>query len=238
MIAVDVGNTSIQFGLFKGGALKKLFQIDSQAASLTKLKKVLAKYPKEKIIICSVVPKITRLFKQLPHRVCIVGPEKIPIKCLYDLAQIGSDRLIVAFAAKKLFKETRMILDFGTAITLDFLNQQGDYQGGLILPGIGSTLKVFSKCALLPNKLDLRVPKGIIPRSTPDSINKGLKQGFSLMVNSLISQYQRKLGIFSRIPVVITGGEAGFIKSLLNFKYRYQPHLALKGLAFLAAEKK
>ena len=238
MIAVDIGNTNIQFGLFKGRKLKKLFNVDSHAVSAGRLKKALAAYQQELLVVCSVVPSITKLFKQLPNKVYIASPKKIPINCFYDLKQIGPDRLVAAFAAKKLFKDTRMILDFGTAITLDFINHKGDYQGGIILPGIGSTLKVFSKCALLPAQLQVKASEAIIPKTTQDSINKGLKQGFSLMLNSLINKYRRKLGISIRNPVIITGGDADFIEPLLDFDRHYEPHLVLKGLAFLAAEKK
>ena len=63
------------------------------------------------------------------------------------------DRLMGAYAAVRLFSQVRLILDFGTAITLDFVSTKKVYQGGIILPGIGSTQRVLSKCSLLPKKI-------------------------------------------------------------------------------------
>lgn len=236
MISLDVGNTSLQFVLFKDGGIKKTFKLPTFSVNKKIIKKALANYKNEDILVCSVVPRITKLLKDLKSTRIVGRDIKVPIKCLYAKNEIGSDRLVAAYAAKKLFPKTRFVLDFGTAITLDFLSYEGAYQGGLILPGIGSTLKVFASCALLPKKVSLRHYKILIPKTTLVSINKGVEEGFSCMVNALIAQYKRKLDIKPADSVILTGGEASIVMSKINFSFEYEPFLVPKGLWMLYKE--
>lgn len=234
MIAIDVGNTSIHIAHIQNGKITKASKITTSKVTSNLLEKTLKPKKNESVLVCSVVPKITCLLKKLKTPVYIVGQNiKIPIKSSYNIGEVGADRLVGAFAAKNLFPQTRLILDFGTAITLDILSKQGSYLGGLILPGIGSTLKVFSNCAMLPKQLKFKKTKKIIPTSTANSISQGMKQGFSLMINSLIKKYKHELKITNQEKVIITGGEAKIIASHLNFPFKYEPFLVLKGLELL-----
>ena len=234
MIAVDVGNTSLEFALMRKGKIKTTFKLPTASADKKSVGRALGKYKKEKILVCSVVPSVTKIFKSLKLSIRIVGEDiKVPIKCFYGKKQIGQDRLVAAYAAKNIYPKTRMIIDFGTAITLDFLSQKGDYEGGLILPGIGSTLKVFANCALLPKRIKPAKSKALIPKNTQSSINKGISEGFGLMMNSLVKKYNKKLSLSSRDPVVITGGEAFVVNHELDFPFKYKPFLVLSGLYML-----
>ena len=235
MIAVDIGNTSIHISHFKKGKFKKAKRIPTFGVTKTSLRKALSSKLNEKILVCSVVPKVTKIFKSLKMPVYIAGQDiKVPMSSSYDKRQIGMDRLVGAYAAKKLFPGVRLVLDFGTAITLDFLSQGNIYQGGIILPGLGSTLGVFSKCALLPKRIKFKKIKKLIPTTTESSITKGLGEGFPLMINSLVKKYKKKLKIAKDKKVVITGGEAKVIMSGLDFPFKYEPLLVLKGLEILS----
>ncbi|MDP8290192.1 MAG: type III pantothenate kinase [Candidatus Susulua stagnicola] len=237
MIAIDVGNTSIHIAHFKKDKLQHARKIPTLGVTKTSLKNNLKVEPNEKILVCSVVPKVTEIFKNLKIPIQIIGQDiEVPIKSLYQKKQIGMDRLVGAFAAKKIFPKTQLVLDFGTAITLDFLSKDNLYQGGIILPGIGSTLKVFSHCALLPNQIKLKKTKEIIPTTTKDSIATGLIEGFSLMINCLVKKYQKKLKINKNKKIVITGGEAKTIIPNLDFTFKYEPLLVLKGLEILSRD--
>lgn len=235
MIAVDVGNTSIHIAHFKRGRFKKAKKIPTIGVTKASLRRVLSPKLNEKILVCSVVPKVTKIFKSLKMPVCIVGQDiKVPIGSSYDKRRIGMDRLVGAYAAKKLFPGVRLALDFGTAITLDFLSEGNVYQGGIILPGVGSTLGVLSKCALLPKRIKFKKTKKLIPTTTESSITKGLAEGFSLMINSLVRRYKKKLKIAKNKRVIITGGDAGVIMPGLDFPFKYEPSLVLKGLEILS----
>lgn len=231
MIAVDIGNTSVEFVWFKESKITKALKLPTSKISRKHIQKILSSYSKENILICSVVPKVTALFKKLGKRVSVVGEDIIvPMRCLYSKKAVGMDRLVAAYAVKVFFPRVRLVLDFGTAITLDFLSKEGDYWGGIILPGIGSTIRVLSQCALLPSRIKIAKTKVLIPKTTKESINTGLQEGFSLMINSLIKKYKKKLRISSREKIVITGGEASVIRPKLDFPYYYEPFLVAKGL--------
>lgn len=237
MIAIDIGNTSVNFAWFKKERVVKTFKISSIRLTAKAVRKVLSGCGTEKILVCSVVPKITDIFDKLKLNIFIVGRDiEVPIRCSYNKKQVGVDRLIAAYTAKKLFSDTRLIFDFGTAITLDFLSKTGAYEGGIILPGIGSTLRSLSQCALLPGEVKFKKTKVLIPKNTTDSINKGLEEGFSSMVNSLIKKYKQKLKVHLKNKVVITGGDVLPLMHKLDFAYRYEPLLVLRGLDFLAAQ--
>ncbi len=238
MIAVDIGNTYLHFFGFRKGKVSKTLQIPTAGLTKNSVKRVLAQFPPEPLIACSVVPQVNKLFHGLKQKVYFIGADlKVPIACQYNQKQVGMDRLVAAFSARKLFPESRLVIDFGTAITFDFLSKSGTYEGGIILPGIGSTLAVFSKCALLPKSVPLKRSRRIIPRNTQQSINKGLVEGFSEMLNALVKKYTRLLKITAKPAVVITGGEVSAIKSALNFRHHYEPYLVAKGLYLLAAKK-
>tara|TARA_B100000315_G_scaffold213539_1_gene211554 strand:+ start:1716 stop:2435 length:720 start_codon:yes stop_codon:yes gene_type:complete len=239
MIAVDIGNTNTSFGWFKSGKLIKEIKIPSPKLTPAIISKTIKKGTNEAVWLCSVVPSLTKLFSCLGKRVCIVGKDiKVPIHSLYDKKKVGSDRLVAAFAATRIYSRVRFVLDFGTAITLDFLSKKGSYQGGIILAGIGATQKALSACALLPKTTKILKKTKIIPRNTEESISKGIVEGFSLMVNGLIAKYRKKLKIRPNETIVITGGEGLAILKELNFAYKYEPQLVLKGLNILSRHTK
>ncbi len=242
MIVIDVGNTSIHFAWVDNKAkIVRARQALTSAGNLKTILAIIKPYSHEKIIVCSVVPKVTSVFnvikKEFPGRIYIVGKDiKVPIKSFYNAKQIGMDRLVGVYAAKKIYSQARIVIDFGTAITLDVISRKGEYEGGVILPGLGSTLKVLSSCALLPNQIKLSRSKKMIPTDTQSSINKGIEEGFAAMINALVIKYKSMLKINESIKVIITGGDAKFILPNLEFKYMYEPFLVTYGLIGLSLD--
>lgn len=242
MIAIDVGNTSLHFAWFgDGGKITKLKRLPTVNAKISDIKRIISKNKQERTAVCSVVPSVTAMFRKLRKEfglnILIVGEDiKVPIKSFYNERHIGMDRLVAAYASKKIYKDARIIIDFGTAITFDILSKEGSYEGGLILPGLGSTLKVLSSCALLPKKIELRNRFAHIPRDTKASIDIGIKQGFSFMLNSLIEEYRKILHLKKNAKVIITGGDAKFILPSLKSTVIFDQFLVMNGLYLLAAE--
>ncbi|MFA5271610.1 MAG: type III pantothenate kinase [Candidatus Omnitrophota bacterium] len=236
MIVIDVGNTSLHFYRENKNKISLAKEIKTNIASEAVVRKAVGLYKKESVIVCSVVPRVTDIFKKLKKKlpktsIHIVGEDvKVSIKCFYNKKSVGMDRVVGAFAAKSIYKDARIVIDFGTAITFDILSKSGDYEGGLILPGIGSTLKVLSSCALIPKTITLKKSKVVIPRDTKESIYKGLEESFSSMVNHLVDKYKKILNLPSGSKVIITGGDAKFILPDLKFRYIYEPYLVAKGL--------
>ncbi len=240
MILIDIGNTTIHFAVEKNSKLVKQFRVPTRTVNAAKIKKIIGSLPAEEIVICSVVPKITSLFRNLKtlKKIAVVGKDiNVPIRSLYNKSQIGQDRLLGTFAAKKLFPEVRLVIDFGTAITFDFISGKGDYLGGFIFPGINLLFSSLTACALLPKLIKIYPGRKVkIPKNTPDSINKGIMEGIPLMINAWITEYQSwitKNGSLKQKNIIVTGGQAKPVLKKLNFPYTYEPDLILKGMIFL-----
>jgi len=240
MIAIDIGNTSLHFvWMNEKGSITKIKRMPTQEVTINKLNEIFSKYKQEKIVVCSVVPRITAMFRKIKKEFAvnlyIVGQDiKVPIKSLYNRRHIGMDRLVAAYAAKRIYNDARIIIDFGTAITFDILSRDGSYEGGLILPGLGSTLKVLSSCALLPRKIKVHKTAISVPKDTKDSINRGITEGFASMLNSLIEKYKKILKLKINTKVIITGGDAKFILQGLESPVIFDQFLVMKGLRLLA----
>jgi len=236
MILVDIGNTTLHFGIEEGGKIVKNFRVYKEDFSAKRLKAILMRYPGYDIILCSVAPSVLKYFHRVKRNVYLVGKDiKVPIKSYYNKREIGQDRLVNAFAAREIYPDAKIIVDFGTAITIDVLSKKGDYLGGFILPGINLYLNSLKNCELLPKKFLIKKTHSFIPKDTKESISAGLEESFPLMVNGIIHKYkniiEKRIGF--RIKIVITGGESNIILGKLNFPYIYDPILTLKGLFLL-----
>jgi type III pantothenate kinase len=153
---------------------------------------------------------------------------------MYNKKEVGQDRLVNAYASKVLFRGIPIIIDFGTAITFDFLSKRGEYLGGFISPGISLSYQALSRCALLPNEVKINPKKTqSIPKNTQGSINKGIIEGTSLLVNTWIKSYTQILKSTPTPIAIITGGEAKYVLKRLTFSCIYEPQLILKGLLLL-----
>jgi len=236
MILVDIGNTSVHFGIEKNGNIIEDFRVYKENFNSRRLKNILRRYPDYDIIVCSVAPSVLKYFRKVKRNVYVVGKDiKVPIKSSYNKKDIGQDRLVDAFAAKNIYPGAKITIDFGTAITIDILSKKGHYLGGLILPGINLYINSLSYCELLSGKLRVKKSYPFIPKNTQESISAGLKESFSFMINGVIHKYKKVLEkrMHCRIKVVITGGESSIILKKLDFAYIYDPMLTLKGLFLL-----
>ena len=253
LLTIDVGNTSITFGMFKGEKLVEVFRIntDVNARNLkARLKKNIGRYADKVdcIIICSVVPKKTVVLQQLLKQLFkikakVAGKDiRIPIRNLYKKPQqVGKDRLVNAYACKCLYGAPAVIIDFGTATTFDYLNKKGEYVGGIIAPGIEISLEaLFKKTALLPKVSaeggsasggKMKMPGSFLGKSTADSIRSGACYGLSYMCDALIQDFKRR---YAKNPKVIaTGGLASFFKRRCKHIDIVDKNLTLKGLRLI-----
>lgn len=161
LLAVDIGNTNITMGLFRESKIANSWRLStSSSRTVDEYQMVLLSLLKSNeikpnkisgIIISSVVPKATILFKQALSqifqgvKISVLGEDiQAPIKNLYyNPKQVGQDRLANAVAAFKLYGGPVIIVDFGTAITFDVVSKKGEYMGGVIVPGLRFHLKRF-----------------------------------------------------------------------------------------------
>ena len=246
LLAVDIGNTNITVGLFKGKKLLSTMKIPTNAYSLymrdiRHLINVcdLNIHDAPDVIISSVVPLalvrlIAELHKIMKVKVTILGRDlKVPIRNMYKIkSEVGQDRLVNAYAAKAIYGAPAVIVDFGTAITFDIVSRRGDYLGGLILPGIKLSLSsLYHKTALLPN-VELKPASSIIGKDTVDSMRGGILFGFGTMCDGLVAKYKKILGKSTKI--IATGGNSKLIKRFAKSIQCVDENLTLKGLQIIS----
>jgi type III pantothenate kinase len=243
LLAIDIGNTNITFGLFKADKIMRSFSLPTQDYTLNKLSKKLYKSKIANAVICSVVPKATRKIEKDLKRILgrqpyIVGKNiTVPIKNLYlNPKAVGQDRLVNAYAGIKLYGAPLVVIDFGTAVTFDVISRKKEYLGGLILPGLGISLEALNqRTALLP-KIKLEEPGMFIGRDTKNSMLSGIVYGFSALTDSLIARIKDKLG--KKIKAIGTGGNINLIAKYCRRLDGKDIHLTLKGLNILFLQQK
>ena len=245
ILAIDIGNTTTNFGVFAGAKLTSQFSIGTQPNrtpdEVTLQLKALAKTRKlhlsraKQIIICSVVPRMSsvlteslRSLEEVPVR--IVGQDlKVPLKNKYTYPeQVGQDRLVGAYAAWRLYKKDCIVADFGTAITIDLVTGKGEYLGGIIAPGLEISLEALaSRTALLP-KVELKEPPELLGRDTANSIRSGVLHGCVALTDGLVTQLKRRYA--PKAAVVATGGASPLIAKHAKTITHLKPQLVLEGL--------
>ncbi|MFA4854820.1 MAG: type III pantothenate kinase [Candidatus Omnitrophota bacterium] len=235
LLAVDIGNTNISFGVFKGAGLKKTFDIPTKKYSRNKLLEKIISLKVTDTLISSVVPGITRVIAKdisgiTGKRPYIIGKDiKVPIKNLYRRPnQVGQDRLVNAYAAAKLYGAPLVVVDFGTAITFDVISKSGAYEGGLILPGLRLAIDALNRQTALLPKIRISRPKEFIGKDTRSSILSGMVYGFSGMAEQLNNRIKKRLGTQAR--VITTGGNAALMRRYCNNIDRFDSALTLKGI--------
>jgi len=246
-LAIDIGNTNITAGMFKGAKLLRKMKMptNSYSSYIRKLKALIKDAGLElnrldEAVVSSVVPlALARMVVELRRmsgtiKITIIGRDiKAPIRNMYRIkSEVGQDRLVNAFAAKVLYGTPAVIVDFGTAITFDIISKRGDYLGGLILPGIDLSLStLYRNTALLP-KVELASTSSIIGKDTVNSMRGGILFGFGAMCDGLVAQYRKILG--RSIKVIATGGNARLMKRYAKTIQITDEDLTLKGLQLIS----
>ncbi len=238
LLAIDIGNTSINFGIFENNRLVKEFKIPTKEYSLKELKRKMGRIKTDEAIISSVVPAVCdilgRDIKRLLHKPVYVLGKNItaPIKNLYRYPkQVGQDRLVNAYAGVMLYGAPLIVVDFGTAVTFDIISKGKGYLGGMILPGLKISLKsLFENTALLP-EVKLRKPEEFIGRDTRASVLSGIVYGYAALIDELTKKIRQIVGGHAR--VIGTGGDMKLVGRYCRKIDRIDLDLTLKGLALI-----
>jgi len=249
LLAVDAGNTHTVLGLFEGEVMRAHWRVSTsvertadelgiQMLALLRIENLDAAAV-DGVIVASVVPDLDRVITDAVRRYfgCearFVGAgvdHGIPI--LYDTpADVGADRIVNAVAALARYGPPVLILDFGTATTLDVVSPRGEYLGGTITPGIGVSAEALFRRAARLRRVDVRRPDRVVGRTTAESIQSGLFYGYVGLVEGLIRRARAEIGA-PDAPVVATGGLAGVLAGELPFLREVDPWLTLSGLLIL-----
>lgn len=248
LLAIDIGNTSIVFGIFEGSRLKAAFRIESSKelsvrGYASRIKRLFYSYSIsfkkiQGIVIASVVPELTwilhRGIKLLFKVPCMDVGLHLKTGITVDIekpSELGADRLANAVAAYRKNKGFSIVVDFGTATSFDCISREGAYIGGVIIPGPQLSARALAHYTAQLPLVDIRVPRKIIGKNTIDCIESGLYYGYRGMIRTLIAQLKREM--HSRVFVFATGGHARFWSRHIPEINRCIPHLTLEGLRIL-----
>lgn len=233
---IDIGNSSISIVSGKGHNFGK--RIEFRDNEIPKLCLFISKSSGEfnnKAIICSVVPEITKkLSDGLKHyklfKLLELG-KNIPlsIKAKYhSYHQLGNDRKANVFAALKCWKPPFIILDCGTATTVDYVSKQGVFEGGLILPGVKSCLDLLhEKTALLP-PVRIKPVRYFLGRSTQAGMLSGVLHGYGAMIRGLIAEFRSRYG--QDLKTIGTGGLVDIVEKYCGDFDHTDQMLTLRGI--------
>lgn len=243
ILAIDIGNTSIYNGIFNRKILKKPFRIDAHSSCIGKEYRMALKPYTGRIdcvIITSVVPAVLKQAEKAVKKIlrvdCMVVGRDVHsgVKNLYkNPGQVGSDRLVNARAAYELYGGPCIIVDFGTAITIDIINRKRQYIGGVIAPGPGISLwALYEKTALLP-KVTVKKPDNILGRETRESMVIGIVYGFSSLCDGIVRRLKNKYCRDAK--VIVTGGFSKLLGPYCETADKIDGDLTLKGLEIIAS---
>ncbi len=248
LLAIDIGNTNITFGLYEGETLGPCWRIrtihdkmpDEYGILLDQLFRHRGYWPEQvtDVAIASVVPPLTSVFAQVCRDytgqtpLVVDAGVRTGVRIRYeDPRQVGADRVVAAAAVQVLYGVPACVVDFGTATTFDAVSAEGDYLGGAIAPGIGIAAQaLFERTAKLP-RVELTRPPSAIGRNTAHSIQSGLLFGYVGLVEGMVARFKAELG--SETQVIATGGLAEIIASETEVIDVVDPWLTLHGLRII-----
>ncbi len=246
LLAIDIGNTHTVVGVIKEKELLYHWRISSSLARTEdEIGAILIHLFESQgyrssalkgVCISSVVPDLTPVYSLMSVRYLKIKPLIIDASLKLDLSvnyrdpeTVGADRLCNAVAGIEKYGAPLIVIDFGTATTFDCINDQSEYLGGAISPGIETSIVTLHKRAAKLPRVELHFPDSIIGKTTDESIQSGILYGAVHTVEGIVRQIKRELG--NNAKVVATGGLAKVIEKKTNCIDVVDLYLSLEGIA-------
>jgi type III pantothenate kinase len=252
LLAIDAGNTNIVFALVEGREIKTRWRIatdprrtaDEYAVWLSQLL-TLEGYQRsdvDGVIISTVVPRALHNLEVLSSKyfgadALIAGRAPVEWGVALDVDEpqsLGADRAVNTIAAHALHQGDLIVIDFGTATTLDVSDFNGAYKGGIIAPGINLSLDALVNAAAKLPRIAIEAPKGnlsVIGRNTVDQMNIGIYWGYIAMIEGLVGRMKAEIGRPAK--VIATGGLATLFEQHTDVFDAIEPDLTIQGLAIM-----
>jgi len=234
-LVIDIGNSFTKYAIFDNRQLV-YFDTSESAIFVTQIKQLFEAYPKIQRAIISAVGPLQNKEKEIMALFCKVHvlshASKVPFKNSYaSPSTLGMDRIALATSAFYQYpRKNVLVIDMGTCVTYDFVNDAGEYRGGAISPGLNMRYRAMH---LQTDKLPLLQPEELLDfvgNSTASSMHSGVINGLTLELDGVISQYHAR---FQDLTVILTGGDSQFfVKRLKNSIFANSKFL-VEGLNYL-----
>jgi type III pantothenate kinase len=248
LLVVDVGNTQTHFGTFAGTDLVEHWRFatirtstaDELGAALSNLLALrgLGFGDLDASIVSSTVPQLepewrAMAARYLRHEMLAVGPGlKTGMAIRYDNPrEIGADRLVNSVAIRERYGGPAICVDFGTAVNFDVVSGDGEYLGGVLVPGVEISLEALTERGAKLPKIDLAPPRAVIGKSTVEAIRAGVIYGYAAAVDGIVMRLEAELG--DETDVIATGGLAQHIVPFTEHIDEVDDLLTLTGLRII-----
>lgn len=248
LLAIDVGNTNIHFGLWQAGQWAHTWRARTEAERMPDEHAVLLRSllqgvgldygDVDGVVIGSVVPALTAAFGELAPRHLQLEPLVVTHETDSGLRlnidqpwQAGADRIANAAAALALYGAPAIVIDFGTATTFDVITAGGAWHGGAIAPGIGISHDALVQRTARLHAIDLAPPPQPLGRNTIHAMQSGIFWGYVGLVEGLVQRLRPSAGEDPR--VIATGGLAEVFSRHVPLIDEVAPLLALDGLRLI-----
>jgi len=238
LLAVDIGNTYTKFGVFENGELRSKFAVETDTDDLVGAVDGRLDSNPDAAVVCSVVREAAERVGRLFQHGFGIKPVWIDSSIDFGLdikhkprTSIGADRLTNSFAAAEKYGVPVLVLSFGTATTIDFVNEKRVLAGGLISPGMSLMAKALHEHTAKLPEIDAKRPKHLLGASTEDAIRSGIYLSTVGLVETAVDRIR---GEFGDMKVVATGGFAKEIAAATDRIEIVDEDLTLYGLAILA----
>ena len=251
LLAIDAGNTNVVFALVEGRQVRARWRIatdprrtaDEYAVWLSQLL-ALEGYDRaqvEAVAIATVVPRALHNLQVLARKYfrsepLIAGVAPLDWTMAIDVAEpqsLGADRAVNTIAAHALHGGDLIVIDFGTATTLDWSDFTGAYKGGIIAPGINLSLDALVTAAAKLPRIAIEAPQStsVIGRNTVDQMHVGIFWGYLAMIEGLVGRMKAEVGRPAK--VLATGGLASLFEKHTDVFDVIEPDLTIQGLAIM-----
>jgi type III pantothenate kinase len=238
-IAVDIGNSRIKAGLFSGKRLKKVLCLPACDVNNFCFPASWKSANPGYAAIASVVPHAVRAVRKgikenfKGAKVVVLEPEDcgIPLR-IKNPASVGIDRVLNCLAVLKLFGPGAVVVDIGTAVTVDILSEKGEFAGGFIIPGQKLWLESLSRAAMI--KSIKKASPGIPGKDTDEAIHAGFEYGLPGAINAILEKVFKK---YPSAKLYITGGGSRQVSKHIGFRKCLREHLALEGINYVISKR-
>lgn len=230
-LALDIGNSLTKLAIFDNND-KLVFKHVCDFLPIDELREILDKYPIEHSIFSTVSKSYYNIESLLTERYSFIKFDHttpVPVNNLYQTPEtLGKDRVAAIVGAQSLYPDNDLlVIDAGTCVTYDYINEKGDYLGGNISPGLSIRFKALNNYTENLPLLEKQEIDYLVGNTTDRAILSGVIRGLAAEIDGMILAYVTK---YPEIKTVVTGGDANFFDSYLKSSIFAVPNLVLIGL--------